>query len=122
MSLLLAQSCRLPRCNDCAEFERSMIRQRVKAGLAPIKAKIARGEKFTSKAGIVRRNLGRPGAESEKVKRAREELARGTGIGKTARLTGLGTGAVHRLKREMALGGSAVAVAVGTSITSSSLP
>jgi DNA invertase Pin-like site-specific DNA recombinase len=88
-----------------AEFERSMIRQRVKAGLAPIKAKIARGEKFTSKAGIVRRNLGRPGAEPEKVKRAREELARGTGIGKTARLTGLGTGTVHRLKREIALSG-----------------
>jgi len=88
-----------------AEFERSMIRQRVKAGLAPIKANIARGEKFTSKAGIVRRNLGRPGAEPDKVERARQELARGTGIGKTARLTGLGTGTVHRLKREMTLGG-----------------
>jgi DNA invertase Pin-like site-specific DNA recombinase len=88
-----------------AECERSMIRQRVKAGLAPIKAKIARGEKFTSKSGIVRRNLGRPGAEPDKVERAREELARGTGIGKTARLTGLGTGTVHRLKREMTLGG-----------------
>ena len=87
------------------EFERSMIRQRVKAGLAPIKAKIARGEKFTSKAGIVRRKLGRPGAEADKMERARQELARGTGIGKTARLVGLGTGTVHRLKREMARGG-----------------
>jgi DNA invertase Pin-like site-specific DNA recombinase len=88
-----------------AEFERSMIRQRVNAGLAPIKAKIARGEKFTSKAGIIRRNLGRPGAEPEKVERARQELARGTGIGKTARLTGLGTGTVQKLKREIVLGG-----------------
>src|SRR5262245_21283205 len=87
------------------EFERSMIRQRVKVGLAPIKSKIARGEKFTSKAGIVRRNLGRPGAEPDKMERARRELARGTGIGKTARLVGLGTGTVHRLKREMALSG-----------------
>jgi DNA invertase Pin-like site-specific DNA recombinase len=85
-----------------AEFERSMIRQRVKAGLAPIKAKIARGEKFTSKAGIVRRNLGRPGAEPDKMERARQELAKGVGIGKVARLTGLGTGTVHKLKREMA--------------------
>src|SRR5262249_53394906 len=51
------------------EFERSMIRQRVKAGLAPIKAKIARGEKFTSKAGTVRHNLGRPGAEPDKMER-----------------------------------------------------
>jgi DNA invertase Pin-like site-specific DNA recombinase len=87
-----------------AEFERSMIRQRVNAGLAPIKAKIKRGEKFTSKAGVVRRNLGRPGAEPEKVERAREELGKGIGIGKVARLTGLGTGTVHRLKREILLG------------------
>jgi DNA invertase Pin-like site-specific DNA recombinase len=87
------------------EFERSMIRQRVNAGLAPIKAKIARGEKFTTKAGIVRRNLGRPGAEPEKVERARQELSKGIGIGKVARLTGLGTGTVHRLKREMVLAG-----------------
>src|SRR5215510_3168034 len=42
-----------------AEFERSMIRQRVNAGLAPIKAKIARGEKYESKAGVVRSRLGR---------------------------------------------------------------
>ena len=58
-----------------------MIRQRVKAGLAPVKARIARGEKFTSKAGIVRRNLGRPGAEPEKVERARQKRdAAGAGI------------------------------------------
>jgi hypothetical protein len=43
--------------------------------------KIKRGEKFTSKAGVVRRNLGRPGAEPDKVERACQELARGTGIG-----------------------------------------
>jgi DNA invertase Pin-like site-specific DNA recombinase len=73
----------------------------VNAGLAPIKAKIKRGEKFTSKAGIVRRNLGRPGAEPQKVEQARQELAKGLGINKVARLTGLGTGTVHKLKREM---------------------
>jgi hypothetical protein len=33
--------------------------------------------------------------------RARQELAKGTGIIKTAKLTGLGTGAVHKLRREM---------------------
>jgi len=65
---------------------------------------IKRGEKFTSKAGVVRHNLGRPGAEPEKVERAREELGKGIGIGKVARLTGLGTGTVHRLKREILLG------------------
>jgi len=66
-----------------AEFERSMIRQRVRAGLNTIKAAITRDGKFTSKAGVVRRRLGRPGAE-------------------TTRLTDLGTGPVHHLKHEMA--------------------
>src|SRR5215813_6306351 len=87
-----------------AEFERSMIRQRVRAGLGVVRDKLARDGKFETRRGVVRRNLGRPGAEPDKVERARQELARGTGIGKTAKLTGLGTGTVHRLKREMALG------------------
>jgi DNA invertase Pin-like site-specific DNA recombinase len=84
-----------------AEFERSMIRVRVRAGLSAIRAKIEKDGKFLSKAGVVRRRLGRPGAEPEKMERARRELIKGAGIGKTARLTGLGTGTVHRLKREM---------------------
>jgi DNA invertase Pin-like site-specific DNA recombinase len=84
-----------------AEFERSMIRQRVRAGLAVIKAKIERDGKFVSKAGKVRKKLGRPGAEGDKLNRARQELAKGTGIIKTAKLTGLGTGTVHKLKRGM---------------------
>ena len=82
-----------------AEFERSMIRQRVRAGLGVIKAKIERDGKFVSKAGKVRKRLGRPGAEADKLDRARQELAKGTGIIKTAKLTGLGT--VHKLRREM---------------------
>src|SRR5215831_17288955 len=49
-----------------AEFERSMIRQRVRAGLNVIKAKIERDGKFVSKAGKVRKRLGRPGAEADK--------------------------------------------------------
>jgi len=81
-----------------AEFERSMIRQRVRLGLNVIKEKIARDGKFTSKAGKVRRKLGRPGAEPDKIERARRELAKG--IGKVAREIGLGVGTVHRLKRQ----------------------
>jgi DNA invertase Pin-like site-specific DNA recombinase len=83
------------------EFERSMIRQRVRAGLSVIKDKLARDGKFTSKAGKVRRKLGRPGAEPEKLAKARRELAKGIGIGKVAREVGLGTGTVHRLQREI---------------------
>ena len=85
-----------------SEFERTMIQQRVRAGLQVIKTKLARDGKFTSKAGKVRRRLGRPGGEPEKLELARRELANGTGIAKTARLVGLGTGTVHRLKREIA--------------------
>jgi len=85
-----------------SEFERSMIRQRINAGLTAIKTKIKRDGHFTTKARIVRRRLGRPGAERKHIARARHELGRGLGIGKVARMTGLGTGTVHKLKREMA--------------------
>ena len=37
----------------------------------------------------------------EKLELALQELAKGNGIAKTARLVGLGTGTVHKLKREM---------------------
>jgi DNA invertase Pin-like site-specific DNA recombinase len=84
------------------EFERSMIQQRVRAGLKVVKDKLARDGKFISKAGKVRRKLGRPGAEPDKIERARQELAKGIGIGKVAREIGLGVGTVHRLKRETA--------------------
>ena len=86
-----------------SEFERSMIRQRVNAGLSAIKAKIKRDGHFTTRAGIVRRRLGRPGAEPKQLSRARQELAKGLSIGKVARMTGLGTGTVHKLKHEMAV-------------------
>jgi DNA invertase Pin-like site-specific DNA recombinase len=49
----------------------------------------------------VRRKLGRPGAESDKIERARQELAKGIGICKVAREVGLGVGTAHRLKREI---------------------
>jgi hypothetical protein len=75
----------------------------VNAGLSAIKAKIRRDGHFTTKAGIVRRRLGRPGADPIQIARARAELAKDIGIGKVARQTGLGTGTVHKLKREMAV-------------------
>jgi DNA invertase Pin-like site-specific DNA recombinase len=84
-----------------SEFEREMIVARVNAGLARTKEAIARDGRFTSKAGKVRTRLGRPGASPEQIEAARLELAKGTGIGKTARLTKLGVGTVQKLKREM---------------------
>jgi DNA invertase Pin-like site-specific DNA recombinase len=78
-----------------------MIRQRVRAGRNVIKAKIERDGKFLSKAGKVRKRLGQPGAEADKLAAVRQELAKGTGICKTAKLTGLGTGTVHKLRRQI---------------------
>src|SRR5262245_11180431 len=85
-----------------AEFEHEMIRERIKAGMANIKEKLARDGKFTARvSGKVRARLGRPAPKAEKIERARQELAKGLGIIKVAKEVGLGVGTVHRLKREI---------------------
>jgi DNA invertase Pin-like site-specific DNA recombinase len=73
-----------------AEFERGIIRERVNSGLARAKAK---GTK-----------LGRPAISLELERKAQRALRKGTGILKVAKLVGLGTGTVHRIKREMEAG------------------
>ena len=70
-----------------AEFERTMIRQRVKAGL---KRAVAQGVR-----------LGRPKIDSATERKVRRQLAKGTRILKTAKLLGLGTGTVQRIGREL---------------------
>jgi DNA invertase Pin-like site-specific DNA recombinase len=70
-----------------AEFERSMIRQRIHAGL-----------KRAKEAGTT---LGRPRISEKLEKRIREHLRTGDGILKVAREIGVGTGTVHRIAREM---------------------
>jgi DNA invertase Pin-like site-specific DNA recombinase len=70
-----------------AEFERAMIRERVVAGLKRAEA-----------AGV---KLGRPKLDPNIEERAKVQLAKGTGILMTARILGIGTGTVHRIKREM---------------------
>jgi len=82
-----------------AESERSMIKQRVQAGLDGIKAKVIKDGKFVStKTGIVR---SRPGANPEQLAQARRLLAAGKGIIYTAKQTKLGSGTVQKMKREM---------------------
>jgi DNA invertase Pin-like site-specific DNA recombinase len=75
-----------------AEFERSMIRQRVKLGL---KRAIAAGK-----------TLGRPAVEDDpagarKIKLARKLLAKGTGINRVAAMVKLANGTVARVKADM---------------------
>ena len=84
-----------------AEFERSIITQRIDNGLARVKAEIKENGSFKTRRGLIRKRLGRPSADPRKLEKARLELANGTGIGKTARLVGLGVGTVHKIKREM---------------------
>ena len=69
------------------EFERAMIVERVKAGL--------------SRARSQGKRLGRRPVSTDVVERIHEQLAAGAGILKTAKALGVGTGTVHRIKREM---------------------
>jgi DNA invertase Pin-like site-specific DNA recombinase len=70
-----------------AEFERSMIRQRINAGL---KRAVDAGK-----------TLGRPRISEKLEKRIREHLRAGDGILKVAREIGVGTGTVQRIAQEM---------------------
>jgi DNA invertase Pin-like site-specific DNA recombinase len=70
-----------------AEFERSMIRQRINAGL-----------KRAVEAG---KTLGRPRISEKVETRIQEQLRAGKGMNKVAREVGVGTGTVQRIKDEM---------------------
>jgi DNA invertase Pin-like site-specific DNA recombinase len=71
-----------------AEFEADIIKERVKAGLARARAEGKR--------------LGRRPVSEAVIARIRTQLATGTGILKTAKTLGVGTGTVHRIAREIA--------------------
>lgn len=79
-----------------AEFERSLIRARVMAGLERTRAKGTR--------------LGRPPMPPEKVEVIRGLLAGGSGIREVARQTGAGIATVQRLKRTMVAGSDALSL------------
>lgn len=67
-----------------AEFERAMISERVKSGLA----------RSTKKSG-------RPPLDPDKAERIRRSLTQGTSINATAKKLRVGVGTVHRLKQQM---------------------
>src|SRR3974390_1570574 len=74
-------------CGAFGEFERSMIRQRIHAGL---KRAVAQGKQ-----------LGRPRIDAALEKRIQAQLRTGKGMLKVARECGVGSGTVQRLAREM---------------------
>ena len=76
-----------------AEFERSMIRERVNAGL---KRAVANGKV------LGRRPVEDNPEGAAKARKARKLLATGTGINRVAKAVGLSNGTVARVKAEMA--------------------
>ena len=77
-----------------AEFERSLIVERVRAG-------IARARTAGTKSG---KAFGRPKISHEREDAVRASLAAGNGIRKTARLNGTGNATVARIAAEMRVG------------------
>jgi DNA invertase Pin-like site-specific DNA recombinase len=73
-----------------AELERSMIKSRVIAGLDRVRAE-------------GRKTLGRPKVSSKTEQAIRDHLAAGHGVLKVAKLVGVGSGTVQRVKKEMAV-------------------
>ena len=71
-----------------AEFERALITERVRAG-------IARARKRGTRSG---RPFGRPETPQHKIEAIKAELAKGTGVIKTARLCGCGVSVVQKVK------------------------
>jgi DNA invertase Pin-like site-specific DNA recombinase len=77
-----------------AEFERSLIHERITAGIARARAEGTRSGKA----------FGRPKLSAEREAAVRASLAAGTGIRKTARLVGTGNATVARIAAEMHAG------------------
>jgi DNA invertase Pin-like site-specific DNA recombinase len=75
-----------------AEFERSIIQERIRAGIARARQKGTRSGK----------PFGRPRIPAKKEAAVRVLLAAGNGIRKAARLAGVGNETVSRIKRELA--------------------
>jgi DNA invertase Pin-like site-specific DNA recombinase len=75
-----------------AEFERALITERVKAG-------IARARKRGTKSG---KPFGRPQTSQRKIEAIKAELTKGTGVLKTARLCSSGVSVVQKVKMQIA--------------------
>ena len=74
-----------------AEFERAIIVERINAGMARAKIKGTKSGK----------PIGKPPVDAKRMAMVHAELARGTGILKTARLCGVGTSVVQNAKKEL---------------------
>jgi DNA invertase Pin-like site-specific DNA recombinase len=86
-----------------ADFERSIIQARVKAGMDRAMAEQISGKVRRNSAGKLLKAIGRPKVADAVEAAIRASLAAGVGIGKTARTVGVGVGTVQRIKADVAL-------------------
>lgn len=84
-----------------SEFERSMIQERVKAGMERAKAEQDAGKVRHDANGRKLKAIGRPKLPLDTEMAVKERLALGIGMLKIAAELGVGTGTVQRIKREM---------------------
>jgi DNA invertase Pin-like site-specific DNA recombinase len=83
-----------------AEFERDMIRERVRAGMTVAQAEQASGKERLHKNGRVKKPIGRPRVTADVERRVHELRGQEWGINRIARELGIGSGTVRRIAYE----------------------
>lgn len=87
-----------------AEFERDLIRERVKSGMAVSQSKIDRDGSFVTRAGVRRTTLGRPAGRSASTDRKAHKVhayrAEGLSIRKIARALSMSAQTVQTILKE----------------------
>ena len=80
-----------------AEFERELIRERVRAGMKIARAEQASGKERLHKNGRVKKSIGRPRVKPEIERRVRELRSKDWGVNRIASELGIGSGTVRRI-------------------------
>ncbi len=83
-----------------AEFERDLIRERVRAGMKVAKAEQAAGMERLHKNGRLKKPIGRPPVGADMERKVRELRAEKWGVNRIARELGIGSGTVRRIAYE----------------------
>ena len=83
-----------------AEFERDLIRERVRAGIQFAKAEQAAGKERLHRNGRVKKPIGRPPVGRDTERKVWELRARKWGLNRIARELGIGSGTVRRIACE----------------------
>ncbi len=83
-----------------AEFERDLIRERVRAGMKVAKAEQASGKERLHKNGRIKKPIGRPPVGTEMEQKVLKLRADKWGVNRIARELGIGSGTVRRIAYE----------------------